>query len=157
MKIKVMKNYLFCLFAFIHCTANCQNVTLLKATSQHWAGGVAGHHGNNYLISIESSDTTIAPDTIWIGQDFYKIRYVPGDTVTRKINKSIKTVTYNLYAGESYNDMRRYYYHGDTVKNGARRPTKNYTGAAAVSYRYKHKQYLIIVKSFQVLPGLNYP
>jgi hypothetical protein len=48
-----------------------QKVTLVSATAQSWAGGVAGLSGDNYHFTIEFTrfKNEPLPDTIWIGNN----------------------------------------------------------------------------------------
>ena len=149
--------YLFACLAF---ASQAQSITITKATSQSWSGGLAGHHGTNYWISLNSSDTAIRPDTVWIGGDFYPVHIDKHDTISRKIDRKHNMVTYNISESDSWvdepNDPNSLANQAK-VKDAKPRPHREYNGAALITYRLKGKQYSILVKSFSQLTPLCYP
>jgi hypothetical protein len=147
-------------FLCIFSLAGAQKVKLINASKQEWSGGEAGHYGTNYSITIQCSDTSITPDTLWIGQNYTKLYLAHADSLLKKYDKKNKTVTFHIYTGEdhyeNYNDPMSM---KDTVgkKIAGKGQSKQYSGVALISYTYLNKQYSIIVKTFQELPPLSYP
>jgi len=155
-----MKTLILSFALLLSIAVTAQKIDLVSATQQSWSGGVAGHHGINYCVVIQCTDTTVVPDTLWIGPTIYsKILIYPGDSTVRKYNKKLHAYTYTLFAYESYNDMEHQYSY--TGKQEADDKTKqhlrHYDGVALVSYKYKGKHYSYIVKKLNQLPGLCYP
>ncbi len=154
-----MRYLLFLLAASISLSINAQKVKLVNATSQSWSGGVAGHHGTNYLVVIACSDTSVKLDTLYTGGNCYSVNIDKHDTLNRKVDKKNNTVKYNIYAYDSYNDMD----YGDPAKRQerekerAKMPHRNYDGAALLIYTIKGVHYTFLIKSFNALPALNYP
>lgn len=138
---------------------NAQKIKLVSATSQSWSGGVAGHHGTNYLIVIKCSDTAAKPDTLYTGGNCYPVNIDKHDTVNRKVDKKTKTVTYTIHAYDSYNDMdfRDTTKRREKEKERAKMPHRNYDGAALLVYKIKRAKYTLLIKSLTQLPALNYP
>jgi len=155
-----MRHIIIYLFICLALASQAQNVTVTKATSQSWSGGMAGHHGTNYYITLKSTDTAIRLDTAWIGGDFYPIYIDKDDTIARKIDRKHNTVTYTISECESYVDD--YNDPNSLVKQAERKAAKNrphreYNGAALITYWLKGKQYSVLVKSFSQLTPLCYP
>ncbi|HWY97943.1 MAG TPA: hypothetical protein VNY36_02550 [Bacteroidia bacterium] len=154
-----MRYLLLILTACLTLSVNAQKVKLVNATSQSWSGGVAGHHGTNYAITIKCSDTAIKLDTLYTGGNCYAINIEKHDTLNRKVDKKTNTITYNIHAYDSYNDMD----FGDPVKRHereqerAKMPHRNYDGAALLIYRIKRVKYNFLIKSYTQLPALNHP
>lgn len=140
--------------------SSAQKIDLLTATQQSWAGGLAGHHGTTYTVVIQCTDTTVVPDTLWIGETIYsKIDIKPKDSAIRKYDKKMRAYTYTLNAYESYNDMKQLYVYSGQQQPGdnTKQHMRHYDGEALVSYKYKGKHYSYIVKKLTRLPALNYP
>lgn len=156
-----MKFLLSVLTALVFLSANAQKVKLISATKRDWSGGLAGHHGTNYVVTIECADTTIMPDTLWVDQNPTKINIDRHDTIFRKYNKKNRTVKYMLCAGESYIDpLTLEEFKARAKKTDSilvHRATKQYSGVASVTYMYMGKQYILPIASFTVLPALCYP
>jgi hypothetical protein len=142
-------------------SASAQKVKLIYATSQSWSGGVAGHHGTNYNIRIQCNDTNMVPDTLWIAGNYYPVNIAKGDTVAIIHDRKHNTITYNLYAGDSWNDLAYGNNPDDLVGQNSdsknKKPVKSYDGAALVTYQYKGIQQSFLVKAFRYLEPLNYP
>lgn len=136
-----------------------QSFNLLKATRQGWAGGVAGHHGINYHIEIETASHKIHPDTVWINGKVYPLNstFKDGRTV-RTVDSVTHKVKYTISVGEAFNDFplqpRRP--GSDTAATKAK-PVRQFNGVALISYMAGRKQHFFIIKSFTRLPQLNYP
>ena len=57
-----------------------QTVKIIHSTEQDWAGGIAGHTGENYTFEIEFSDYVQEPTPValWIGNGaFTRITHDP--------------------------------------------------------------------------------
>src|ERR1700758_43516 len=102
-----MRYIILSLFVGFALIANAQDVKVINATSQSWSGGVAGHHGINYVITIECNDINIVPDTAWINGNYFSLSISKKDTAVRKVDRKNHTVTYKIYEWETYNDMGR--------------------------------------------------
>lgn len=144
------------LLAINYCGA--QSFTLIKATSQRWAGGVAGHYGVNYYIELETSSSKIKPDTVWINGEVYPINYSGKDGMhIRSIDSVNHKIKFCINEGESHSDFNRQLkIPADTVAKKPK-PIRHFDGVAMISYTLKHKQRFFIVKNFTSLPPLNYP
>jgi hypothetical protein len=138
---------------------SAQNVKLLRADEQSWSGGVAGHHGSNYYVTLQFNDTAIVPDTMWFSGTFSPLHISKVDTLVRKYDKKNNMVTYKLYAGESYNDMKHTHYIISRQKQDStkRVSVKNYQGAMLITYQYKGIQHSFLIKTFNQLQALDYP
>lgn len=139
---------------------SAQKIRLISAKSQSWSGGVAGHHGVNYYVQLEVLDTTTIPDTLWISGNFYPIHFDKHDTVFHKIDHKHHTVTYLLTAGQAWNDMdaiTRMKQQKDTTKKAVKKPHKEYSCAALVTYSIKHRQHIFQIEKWTELPPLDYP
>ncbi len=136
---------------------SAQSFHLVKATSQRWAGGVAGHFGVNYYIELETSSPAIIPDTVWVDGRTYPINFTSkrGNEI-RTVDSVTHKITYSIWARESHiqvNPMMK----GAENDTATGKPARNFEGVALVSYELKHKQHFFTVKSFTQLPQLNYP
>lgn len=142
-------------------TISAQKTKLISATSQEWSGGVAVHHGINYYVSLEIPDTTTIPDTLWVGGNFYPIHFDKQDTIFHKIDRKHHSVKYLLTAGEAWNDMdfmqQRLKAQNDTAKKAVKKPHKEFSCAALVTYSINGVQYIFKVEKWTVLPAQNYP
>ncbi|HXP50564.1 MAG TPA: hypothetical protein VN922_11450 [Bacteroidia bacterium] len=153
-----MRYIILTLFVGFVSITNAQSIKVITATSQTWSGGVAGHHGINYVIIIECSDTAITPDTVWINGNYFPLSITAKDTANRKVNRKNHTVTYTIYEWEAYNDMDQTHRTSqEQQKANTKNLYRNYDGAALISYRLKHRQHSIIVKQFTQLKPLCYP
>jgi hypothetical protein len=154
-----MRSLLPSLLLCIVLNTSAQTVKLISATEQSWSGGMAGHHGTNYLVTIMFGDSAI-PDTLWINGGFYPINIANNDTIRKIYDHKHHTITYKLYAGEAYVDFGL----GgpDPIKKKqqealVKKPHKEYAGAALITYQYKGQQQSFLIKTFEQLEGLNYP
>lgn len=155
-----MRTLLVILTVCLGLSAQAQKTTVINATQQSWSGGVAGHHGINYVIGIEFTDTTAVPDTAWIGGQYYRVNIAKNDTVNRKVDKKRHIIRYTIYVYNSWNDLEDPAQRQKELeqRNKVKQPrTRKFEGAALISYQLHHKQYDIIVKSFTQLQALNYP
>jgi len=137
---------------------SAQSFSLLKATSQHWSGGVVGHYGVNYFIEIETSSRRITPDTIWIDGFVYPMNFSVNDgRFIRTIDSVTHQIKFRILVSESHMDFRRPpNLPADTT---AEKPKhlRTFSGAALISYTLKHKEHFYTIKSFTRLTQLNYP
>ena len=137
-----------------------QSFKLDKATSQGWAGGVAGHHGVNYYIELETASRKIAPDTVCVNGNVYPINFSPTNgSYVRTIDSITHQIKYVFSISESHNDFRNLRHPNQQNDTAARthKAIRTFSGAAMISYTLKHKQHFFIVNSFTRLPQLNYP
>ncbi|HTA26929.1 MAG TPA: hypothetical protein VK809_04025 [Bacteroidia bacterium] len=141
-------------------SVTAQSFKTIKATRQHWAGGVVGRFGINYFIELATSSHTSIPDTVWINGYVYPISSFSSngqyskktDSVTHEIHYSILvSEAHDQYANKRYPNQKK-----DTI---TAKPLhlRAFEGAALISYRYKKKQRFFTVKSFTDLKQLNYP
>jgi hypothetical protein len=148
------------LLSFILCfSAICESqaFTVIKATSQHWSGGVVGHWGNYYNIEIETSKRSIEPDSIWIINEGYPIDFSGKngnckrtfDSITYKIKYAISIAESHVSVGNQQPQAP-----DSTIKMHS--PIMHFDGAALISYTYKHKRHYYIIKSFTTLKPKNY-
>jgi len=155
-----MKTLILSFALLLSITASSQKIDVITANEQSWSGGVAGHHGTDYLVVIQCTDTNVIPDTLWIGGPIYsKIEIQRGDSTIRKYDKKTHAYTYTLHASESYNDMQQQYLYSGKQPPGdkTKQHLRHYDGAALISYKYKRKHYFYIIKKFNQLPPLCYP
>jgi hypothetical protein len=152
-----MRYIIFSLFTSLALVTNAQSVKITNATSQSWSGGLAGHHGINYVIGLQCSDTAIMPDTAWINGQCYPIHIAKNDTMSRKADRRHNTVTYRIYEGEAWNDMDQADIARRQQNANVKKSHKNYDGAALISYMFKGIQHTVIVPMFTQLTPLCYP
>jgi hypothetical protein len=142
---------------------SAQLFKLIKATRQHWSGGVAGRSGIYYAISIETGLKNAVPDTVWINNIAYPLDFSGKNNAYKRTFDSVAhKITYSISAEEVHNElnMRPYPIKKDTVKKAQApivKPVRQFKGAALISYRHKHKQRFFTVNSFTDLKPLNYP
>jgi hypothetical protein len=133
-----------------------QPLKLTNANRQGWSGGVAGHWGVNYSITIGPVSQDIVLDSAYIGDMVFPLVQGTGGNVIRDTVHH----SYTIVASESHDDnLGR---DPDMIVNKEtdktpRKPLKIYTGAALVIYKYKGKQYTLLVKQMDNLPGIAYP
>jgi hypothetical protein len=131
-------------------TASPQDVKLVHATSQQWYAGMeGGGNGYYYKITLEAKDSTIIPDTLWIGKNFYRIHSIYSSGFTKFYNKGSQAFTYYISTESLYNPVIN-----DSMKVIT---TTRYEGAALITYQYKKAHYSFIIKEFEVLPAIYYP
>ena len=132
--------------------ACAQTVTIMNASRQDWSGGIAGHYGTNYSITLKLSPENIQLDSVYISNFCIKISNVYGGNVL----KDTVHHTYTIIAQESHDEYNENGYsgHNPGLPPAAK---KHFAGAALIVYEYKGKQYSLIVKKFQALEPLAYP
>ncbi|HSY75377.1 MAG TPA: hypothetical protein VK890_00895 [Bacteroidia bacterium] len=140
------------LFLNIAFNLPAQELKLTGATSQRWYAGMAGGgNGVTYKITLETKDSTIIPDTVWIGSLIYA-----NPNFIRTYNKVTNTSTYYFNNETNYECLKNPgVYNKDTAKTAAQ--AKLYIGEAMIRFHYKKIRYSLIVKSFETLPPLYYP
>ena len=147
------------LLAINHCAA--QAFTVIKATSQFWAGGVVGNYGANYTFELEPSSKKIVPDTVWINGAVFPIDFSKKDgrttssidSVTHKLKYTIIETDFHT----NYKNMHLPNQPPDTTATQKPMHVRQFEGAAMFSYMLKHKQHFFIVKSLTRLRQVNYP
>lgn len=150
-----MKRLLFLSIIIISITCHAQEIKFLKATEQHWVGGVCCRYGTNYIFYLESTDTVnfIRIDSVWIGDRLFSEdrRY----KLTNYYNVKKGVTTYRITASFSWDqkdstDMKYIMEHLDV------KPPR-YKGVACLMY-YSGKQLQVIpVKEFAKLNSIAYP
>ena len=152
-----MRALIFIVFLSITFSSPAQKIKLVSADKQSWSGGMAGHSGTNYSVVIECNDTTLMPDTLWIGAEALPVNVRKLSSSLKKCGRRHKKVTYTINAGES-----TYIEPGNPEKIvhaggvDGKCPVV-YKGAALISYTYRGKRHYFIIKTLHVLPALNYP
>jgi hypothetical protein len=140
------------LFLSIILNSPAREIKLVRATSQRWYAGMAGGgNGITYKITLEAKDSTIIPDTIWIGSSIYV-----SPTFIKTYNKDTKVSTYYFNNETNYESVRKPgVYDQDTTK--ITKQIKLCEGEAMIRYQDKKTGYLFIIGSFESLPALYYP
>jgi len=133
---------------------NAQKIVVVNATRQDWSGGVAGHYGANYRISVKMDTSFIKLDSLYFNGQACKL-FVnrPGEDNVAYNNTSH---SYIISASESHYEENMPM--GDDTKEKAiSAPLRHYAGAALITYYYKGKKQLLVVKQMQSLPPIDYP
>ncbi len=137
---------------------SAQTFTVIKATRQPWAGGVAGHFGINYFIELETSSHESVPDTVWINGNAYPIdAFSPKGQYMKSIDSLTHKVKYSILLSEQHNNARMRGYQKQDTTGEKPKHVRSFEGAALISYMHKKKQRFFTVKSFTELKPLNYP
>ncbi len=132
----------------------------IKATRQHWAGGVVGRSGINYLIEVATSSHTSIPDTVWINGYVYPITaFSSSGQYTKKTDSVTHEIHYSILVSEAHDQYANKRYLNQKKDTAIAKPLhlRPFEGAALISYHYKKKQHFFMVKSFTDLKQLNYP
>jgi hypothetical protein len=135
-----------------------QIFTLVKATSQHWSGGVVGHYGTNYEIVLETQSKSAIPDTVWINGAVYPIHISKQNNNCKcTIDTATGKITYDISIGEIHNHLNQKN-NADTKDTLSPGPNsiRHFDGEAMISYKRKHKQRFYIIQSFDKLRPKNY-
>lgn len=132
------------LLTALQITCNAQTVKLINATEQDWAGGIAGHTGENYTFEIEFSDyiKEPLPLTLWVGQYAFSLQTNDSlrqkNTVIKHINRTNKLnikitvgTFHNEYAEKEGQPFEK------ELLNNMPKPPKPFKGKALLSYLYK--------------------
>lgn len=132
-----------------------QKIQFLKATEQHWVGGVCCSYGTNYIMYLESTDTVnfIKIDTVWIGDKFFSEGQQHSLTNYKNVRKG-KT-TYRITAAsiwKSNNDSDLL----NQEETSALKPPR-YKGKACLIYYLNKQRKIISVPEFMKLNTLAYP
>jgi hypothetical protein len=137
-----------------------QKIKIVNAAAQEWSGGVAGRMGTNYYFELQTSDYKITPDTVWVMRIPYPVNFsdslTPGIQDKRIVDKVHHKVTYIISMSEQ-RDEDPVWKGSDMLKKPEKTPTKQYKGAALVTYEYKKKQCSVLIKQFKYLEPINYP
>jgi hypothetical protein len=144
--------------------STAQQIKLVDSYSRSWSGGIAGHHGENYLFVIEFSKVKadVKPDTIWIGSQ--PVPVILSDSLfsqsanTKRIKKK-NSVQFEIQAGTFFDDYQyKHMLPGDTLKKAAVHPPYLYKGIALLSYIYNgNKKYFEIDKIMRRGQPVAYP
>jgi len=129
------------------------NISLLTATKQWWAGGAAGSgSGIKYEISIKSpyGSDTLTLDTLWVGDHFYKITSVfTGNTYSEKFKAGgiqfVVSYHYNGYGSKLTADYNKL------------EPPYKYKGEALLKYRVNNKLKYLEIDSLAEKRPIAYP
>ncbi len=136
-----------------------QNIKLIEATQQSWAGGECCTYGINYMFTLESADTiqSISLDTVWIGNtphvfDKKQMNYLEKSIVNERM-------VYKLHLTESWNGREA---QGYKVGEGYKIEEKPitlcpYPGKATLVFYYQWKKETLTVENFTVLASIAYP
>lgn len=142
------------------CTAavsQAQTFRVIKATRQSYAGGVAGNYGTGYNIEIATRSHTAIPDTVWIDGNFYALNFkTKQGNMLQKTDSVTHEITYTISVGESHSQFNKNLKKSDTAGEKPK-SVRQFRGAALISYTMGHTQHFFTVKSFTVLPRVNYP
>ena len=161
----MLSRILFAVAILLPFCANAQQVKLVNSTEQRWAGGIAGHRGENYTFTIEFSDFTSEPKplTLWVGNDVFELvtkdSLVQSNTKIKRM-KSGKILRWDIVVRASHDDYAdRYPVQGpDDTKKSKPKPPRPFKGKALLVYNYESKtQFYEVTKIMTNLPQLNYP
>jgi len=146
------------LISFILIFANklsAQEIKVLEATQQSWAGGECCSNGINYIINLESADTvkTIKVDTVWMDGQYYVEKPEHNFTFSKTILNGKEK--YQIYFGKSWGKS----FYQDTDFTDAKPTIKPpyYKGQALVIYYYKRRRHTIEIEKFTELASIAYP
>lgn len=151
------------LFCLIIGESNAQDINLIKATSQKWAGGVCCRYGTYFKFIMQTKMDNITPDTVWVNGNFYPLKYSDDGQYgnTKKFDSLTHLTTYTIAVGETHDDAPHPFINDNNSKSDSSAiknvPKKQFAGAALISYQYKKKQCTFIVKEFTILKSLAYP
>ncbi|MCW3123080.1 MAG: hypothetical protein JWQ38_2572 [Flavipsychrobacter sp.] len=142
---------------------HAQKIKVISATHAGWSGGAAGHHGDNYVFTIEFSDykTEPVPDTVWVGNDVVQVVLTnndPSQSVNTKVSRIKRSLRFEISARVAHDDYAdRYPSQGQEKKVQPHAPIK-YSGVALLTYKYNGKrQHFTIPKITTEYPHANYP
>ncbi len=136
---------------------------LINAASQKWTGGrQETGYGTYYELTIitNTNSDKLLFDRLWIGKKYFDIQsfqkgkkmrnnlFGKGDTITIRVNKSVKLKPMPFVRKDDNNDKCL------TEKHPL---PKVYEGEALLSYVYKGKRKYFEIKHFTVLEPINYP
>jgi hypothetical protein len=140
---------------FIYCNSYAQKIQFLKATEQHWVGGVCCSYGTNFIMYLQSNDTIhfIHIDTVWIGDKMY-VENQPFNLNNYK-NARKGITTYRITASTSWNKETS---QGQEILD-QKSPVKppHYKGKGCLIYYSGKKRQIISVPEFVKLSPLAYP
>lgn len=129
------------------------DTTILKATSQSWAGGAVGSgFGTNYEVQVGYTGTgEIKFDTLWVGARAFTpyVAKQKDDTYQLRARFTSRPIT-NPKTGEV--DETKYI---EMPPKSANPP--EYEGEGLVIYHVDGKRYGDVIEQFEKLQQLNYP
>ena len=138
------------------CGANAQNINFLKATEQHWVGGVCCSYGTTYIMYLESTDTLhfIHFDTIWIENKFFTEAATNNKLTNFKNVRKGKT-TYSITASSSWRSNT--YIDAHKIEEVSTVKPPHYKGKGCLIYYEGKQRRIISIPEFVLLSTLNYP
>lgn len=141
--------------AFISGNVYGQKLKVVTATKQNWSGGVVGHYGCNYVITIGPVSPHVVLDSIYINNQGYKLNLYnqPGGNVAVDTAQH----SYSIHIGESHFTENSPFKNEDKSKSAKPSPVRHFKGAALVLYKYKKKKCELIITELTQLRTLNYP
>jgi hypothetical protein len=141
---------IICWFSYANIAA--QSLKVIKATKQDWSGGVAGHYGTNYSITLSPASKSIILDSIYVGGVAEKL--IPGAEGNVKLDSTKRTCT--IFTEESHYE-ESVPIPGDKPSDVPIMTQRHFNGAALILYKYKGKECALLIKRFQELPPIDYP
>ena len=164
--MRIVRSLLALFFALaFYFPTNAQTVKLIRSTEQDWAGGIAGHSGENYNFVIEFTDyiREPVPVTLWLGEEPFKLviddSLLQGNTkITRlsggkRFGLAIRVGTFRDEYADRNPPLR-----GKDAESQKPVPPKAYKGKALLAYYYKGQEsYFEITKITEQLPKADYP
>ena len=135
---------------------NCfaQKIKFLDATEQHWISGVCCSYGINYIIYLESNDTTIFIhiDTVWVGDKLFVEKQKNNLTNYKNVRKGKTTYRITLSSSWDSNTSKseEFTEHKSDIK-----PPK-YNGKACLIYYIGKEKKQINVPRFLKLGTITY-
>jgi len=151
-----MQNSIFIsLLILVFNSLSAQDLKVIEATKQNWAGGVCCSYGTNYTFSFESADTlqTISIDTLWIGKQYY----VENQTRRFSFSKAIQNdkMIYHITVADSYNS-RGIETYNEFEEIPVINPLK-YKGQACIVYHVLNRRKIFEIENIIEYAAIAYP
>jgi len=130
-----------------------KDIILLHATKQWWAGGAAGSGtGIKYNISIETpyGADTLALDTLWVGDHYYKVSSIYSGNIYSEKFKAGNIQFVASYHYDGYGSTRTADYNKLT-------PPYKYKGEALLKYRINNEVKYLEIDSLAEKRPIAYP
>ncbi len=163
--MKMRLTFLFITLLLYQCMGYTQTLKLNGATELDWAGGIAGHTGENYTFEIEfiNCQEEPIPIMIWIGK--YAIKLTIDDSIANNntiINHKKGTGIYNyvIKVGTFHNEyaQREGMPTEDELLDKVDKPPIAYKGKALLSYSYQGRYHTYIIPEIIThLPNIDAP
>jgi len=151
------------LYILVVCCFFCKrnDLEVISATSQNWAGGIAGLSGTRYIISVKTNKPfdNLTIDRLWIGDKFMvfklsslgnrtgKIEFQKNDTLVISVNK--RNLPDFMKVGKNDDS-------GGKITEDPEKPFE-YKGVALIGYKTGNKRKYLTVEKFKILKQVNYP